>query len=174
MQIGTGPRRVSEGVVDSLLECHERIRRFAKLAEELGAARAAPPEQIADAAAKVARYFGEALPLHAADEDESIAPRLRGRDHDVDEALDTMHREHAAHAEPLAALLEHCGALQRAPRCIDELAPAVSRLASELTAAFQEHLEREERVVFPAIAKHLTPQAQADVLAEMRARRAPR
>jgi len=171
MQIGTKPRKTSEGVVDLLLACHERIRHFTRLAIELGAARQAPRDQIVDAAHKVVRYFGEALPLHAADEDESIAPRLRGLDPAVDEALDSMSREHEAHRAPLSRLLEHCRSLSSAPEKIDQLAPEVAALAAELEEAFRGHLEREERVVFPAMLKYLETSVRAEILAEMRARR---
>src|SRR5947209_5155592 len=58
-----------------LLACHERIRHFLALAGQLCES-AAPAAEVAAAAAAVHRYFTVALPLHALDEDESLAPRL--------------------------------------------------------------------------------------------------
>src|SRR4051812_30710357 len=71
-----GERRpAGEPLLAALLDCHSRIRRFSTLAIRLAEADA-PPNEIAETAAAVHRYFTVALPLHAADEDLSIAPRL--------------------------------------------------------------------------------------------------
>ena len=70
--------------VGLLLDCHERIRAFTAMASRLAAPGDPGPDAIRDAAARVHRYFAEALPLHAQDEEESLAPRLRGRDPDLD------------------------------------------------------------------------------------------
>ena len=72
----TRPDPISEDAVDLLLSCHYRIRHFTALAARLAEATAAPPDQIEQTAASVARYFRIALPLHKADEDGSIYPRL--------------------------------------------------------------------------------------------------
>jgi hypothetical protein len=80
MAVHIGAPRPAAGAVELLLECHERIRHFARLALKLAGTRDLPPAEVAEAAAAVRRYFAEALPLHAADEEESMMPRLRGRD----------------------------------------------------------------------------------------------
>jgi iron-sulfur cluster repair protein YtfE (RIC family) len=168
MKISTQPRKAPADVVDLFLECHERIRSFTGLAGRLAAAGDATPEDVVEAAARVRRYFAEALPLHVADEDDSVAPRLAGLDAEVDDALAVMAREHREHEEPLRALLALCGELAAAPRRAGELGGVVA----VLEPAFAAHLEREERVVFPAIRRLLAPAQQAALLDEVRARRA--
>src|SRR5574341_1715069 len=97
MLVGLGTPGARSDAVDLLLECHQRIRSFLGLALRLGEAWAAEPAEVADAAARVHRYFALALPLHAQDEDQSIAPRLRGRDRAVDHELEIVAREHREH-----------------------------------------------------------------------------
>jgi len=133
--------------VDLLLECHQRIRAFLDLARRLGEARGEPAEAVADAAARVHRYFTVALPLHALDEEESIAPRLRGREPAADAELATMTREHREHQGPLSVLVGACGWLSREPARHGELAAVVRGAAEELTRHFAAHLAREEEVI---------------------------
>src|SRR6185503_9035331 len=91
---GPRPKRSGDELTGSLLDCHERIRRFTALALELG--RVAPPgapealEQIREAAAGVPRYFTVALPLHSADEEQSVEPRLVALDPALGETFARM------------------------------------------------------------------------------------
>ena len=159
--------------VELLLECHARIRWFLDLAGRLAAARDLPPQEIAAAAARVHRYFAQALPLHARDEEESLLPRLRGRDAAVDDELQAMRREHAEHAGPIDRLTGLCAALAADPGRLAELAPEVGLAGSLLARHFAVHLDREERVIFPAVRRTLTAEEDGRLVAEMRARRAP-
>ena len=155
-----------------LAACHARIRRYGALAVRLAAARDAPAHEIAEAAEAVRRYFGEALPLHAADEDEILAPRLRGRDPAVDAALDTLHAEHDEHKAPLEVLHAMLSDLVLSPERLDVLRPALSALAARLNEAFERHLVHEEAVLFPALVRLLNAEERRAAVAEMRARRA--
>src|SRR5512143_2894636 len=83
--------------VELLLECHQRIRSFLGLAGRLAEAREEGAEAVAEAAFRVHGYFTLALPLHARDEEDSIAPRLSGREPALDAELGTMVREHQEH-----------------------------------------------------------------------------
>jgi iron-sulfur cluster repair protein YtfE (RIC family) len=168
-----GSRRPAEGIVDLLLECHARIRSFSDLAVRLGEASAPSPAEVADAAARVLRYFEEALPLHARDEEESMLPRLAGRDPAVDAALVAMHRDHAGHGEVLDPVLALCRALAAAPERHAELAPALARAASLLRTHFEAHLATEEATIFPAIARVVPEDEQRRMVDELRGRRAP-
>lgn len=158
-----GERGHGDGdVVDSLLACHHRIRSFLALAARVGQG-GDPADQIAQACGQIARYFREALPLHVADEEESILPRLHGRDAGVDGALAAMqeqHSEHAAQLAELAAALAEPGSRAR-----------IAAAAAALEAAFAPHLDLEEAVVFPAIRQLLSARELADIAAEIRARR---
>jgi iron-sulfur cluster repair protein YtfE (RIC family) len=173
MRIGKGPL-TDGGVLELLLECHARIRQFCALARTVADAGDAPAAEIGEAALRVHRYFDEALPLHAADEEESILPRLRGREPEVDRELDAMvaeHREHEAAGGALARVVALSGTLAHEPARLPELAGALRAAADELTRHFDGHLEREERVIFPAIRRHVDPALDARLVDEVRARR---
>jgi hemerythrin-like domain-containing protein len=159
-------------LVELLLECHERIRRFAALARAAGEAPDATPEQLVEACTSVERYFGEALPLHVADEELSILPRLSGHSREVDEALASMHAQHAEHEPQLRAMLAACAALRQAPAEPVRRA-ALASLAADLQRAFEGHLQLEEAIILPAIRTALSASAQADIVKELRARRSP-
>lgn len=166
-----GKTPTAPGTLDLLVECHDRIRTFLALARRIAEAGAVEREELRQAAGRVARYFGEALPLHARDEEQSIAPRLRGRDPAVDAELEEMTREHAGHEEARLALVGVCQSLAAAPERHAELAPGVRRAAEALEAHFAPHLRREEEVIFPAVRRWLDPAADAQVVREIRARR---
>jgi iron-sulfur cluster repair protein YtfE (RIC family) len=170
-RIGAAPAR--GGAVELLVDCHARIRHFAGLAARLAAQEAAAPAEVAEAAGAVARYFTEALPLHARDEEESIVPRLRGREPALDAALDVMQREHGEHGAPLARVIAACRVLTGAPGRLAELAPALSRDTAFLVRHFDAHLANEEEAIFPALRRLLGPEEDAALAAEIRARRAP-
>ncbi|WP_242333584.1 MULTISPECIES: hemerythrin domain-containing protein [unclassified Anaeromyxobacter] len=157
--------------VDLLLECHERIRSFLGLARRIAEAGPAEAAAVPEAAARVRRYFTQALPLHAQDEERSILPRLRGRDPAVDAELDTMTREHAEHEAPLAILVGACEELAREPGRLAALAPVVGAATAELERHFVAHLEREEKVIFPAMRRLLERSVDGEIVREIRARR---
>jgi iron-sulfur cluster repair protein YtfE (RIC family) len=125
-----------------------------------------------EAAERVRRYFSEALPLHARDEEDSLLPRLRGRDPAVDVELETMAREHKEHERPLRVLVEACAALVRDPGRHGDLKSAIASSTAELERHFVAHLEREEEVIFPAVRRLLDRAADARLVEEMRGRRA--
>jgi len=160
----------SNDLVGLLDACHQRIRRFVALAREAALNRAVPPDQIAQACADVERYFVEALPLHVADEEESIQPRLRGLSPAVDRALDVMAHQHQQHVPKLEALLRATARVRSTPQdegARTELAAAATALEAEL----EEHLALEERVIFPAIREILPREAQSTIIDELRQRR---
>jgi iron-sulfur cluster repair protein YtfE (RIC family) len=171
MLIQIGASKEPSGAVDLLLECHKRIRFFTELALNLARAHNVSHDEIRDAAARVARYFSTALPLHIADEEQSILPRLSGRSPELDSTLKAMHREHEEHEQQLRVLLDICRRLSASPEQLDELRHLLMSTASNLETAFGVHLEQEERIVFPAIATLLLPDEQAAILAEVRLRR---
>ena len=165
-----GAPATPEDAVALLLECHERIRSFLALAARVAGAGPAEPG-VAEAAARVARYFSEALPLHARDEEESILPRLHGRERELDAALDAMEHEHREHGPALAALVTACRAVAGDPSQLPAVSPALARATADLDAQFVEHLRREEAVVFPAMRRLLAPSDDAAIVRELRARR---
>ena len=169
-----GSPAVAGDAVDLLLECHQRIRTFLALARRIAEVGASEPGAAAEAAGRVRRYFLEALPLHARDEEESVLPRLRGLDPAVDAELEAMAREHREHERPLVELVAACDGVAAAPARVPELAPAIGSAAAELERHFVAHLAREETVIFPALRRLLDRPADADIVREIRERRARR
>jgi hemerythrin-like domain-containing protein len=157
--------------VDLLLECHQRIRSFLALSRRIAEAGDVDGAEVAEAAARVRRYFTEALPLHARDEEDSILPRLRGRDAAVDAALEAMAREHLEHERPLSALVSVCEVLSRDAGRRGDLVPQIAAATGELERHFAGHLRCEETVIFPAVRRLLDPAADLEIVREIRARR---
>jgi hemerythrin-like domain-containing protein len=145
--------------VELFLACHGRIRRFAALAVALAEA-GAPPEP--SAAAAVLRYFDLALPRHREDEEESFLPRLRGRATGLDQALCRMVDEHREHLPMLKAVLT--------PLRRDDAPTVLAAVA--LQAHLLRHLREEEEDILPSMRELLTQEEKADILLEMRSRRA--
>lgn len=171
MLIKIGSSDEASDVVDLLLACHQRIRFFIDLAVRLSEATDAPPEEIREAAARVVRYFAEALPLHVADEENSILPRLKGREPALDRTLEAMRNEHAIHQPQLERLLQICRTLQNAPERLAELKTDLGDVASLLAREFKAHLLDEETTILPAIKSLLNDQDRQAMLQELRARR---
>ncbi len=171
IRIGKGPKQTAPGdVVDSLLECHERIRRFIELAQAISARRELTGDELAEGCHRVERYFREALPLHVRDEEDSIEPRLRGLSVPLDRALDAMHAEHLIHEPMLAQLLQASAALREQPGDL-ERRRALGEVADTLARELDPHLRHEEEVVFPALRTLLGDPSRAAILDELRARR---
>jgi hypothetical protein len=165
-----GPGPVARDALEELLACHERIRRFTRLATQIAGA---GDDDAREAAAAVHRYFTLALPLHAADEDLSLAPRLLAApcDPQVRAELDHVTREHVEIECLLAELAPIWSAVVRDPSLRQVRAETLDRGAARLLASFEVHLEREERVVFPAARRCLAPADLSELRSEMRARR---
>jgi iron-sulfur cluster repair protein YtfE (RIC family) len=171
MQTHIGTQAIVDDAVGLLLESHGRIRAFTELTARLASAEGASEAEIAEVAVIVRRYFAEAFPLHAQDEEESLLPRLAGRDRQVDAALVTMHREHTSQAGGIAHLVELCAELAASPGRHAALAPELGEVAAQLRAHLATHLAREEEVVFPAMLALVGDGARAEIVRELRARR---
>jgi hemerythrin-like domain-containing protein len=172
MPIRIGKAPAQGDVVDALVDCHQRIRDFTSLAVRLAGSHGLAAEEIREAAAGVHRYFAVALPLHARDEEESLLPRLEGREAALDAELAEMMREHAEHGDPTGRVLAACARLEEDPSQLAALAPQLAVAARDLERHFQVHLEREERVIFPAIRRLLDAPTRERIQVEMRERRA--
>jgi hypothetical protein len=167
--IGTGPRDDATGEpVTALRACHDRIRRFLTIAGRVASTEPSPAGDVAAAAAAVARYFGDALPLHEQDEDESIAPRLADA-----ELVDEIRAQHVVMHDAIERLISACAGIAGAAdplaarddtRC--ELVCALAALGPVMLA----HLAVEEARLLPAI-DALPSDVRAAIASEMRARR---
>lgn len=159
---------------EMLLACHQRIRHFSGVAVKLAHAHGVAESEIVQAAAGLHRYFTVALPLHEADENLSLHPRLR-RAVPAGElagpAADAMLDQHQAIDELVERLVPLWQLLQSAPEKLPEAAGEMCGLASRLNEIFQAHLKLEEETIFPAMDKYLSASDQADIVREMQERR---
>lgn len=163
LQIGKKPRAVDpEDPQGLLLDCHTRIRNFSALSVRLASAEAAPDAEIADAAARVHRYYTVALPLHQQDEEQSMAPRLP-----ASEAISTMRAQHVTIDRAMEPLLVQWERVSREPGRRSELRLAD---AQALDALWVQHLALEESQIFPQLAT-LPRDLRSAITQEMRARR---
>lgn len=163
-----GRRRAAEPtLLERFTDCHERIRKFCALARRL--AQTPGGEEARQAAAELHRYFSVALPLHVADEEQSLAPRLgHVGDDALADHLEAMTRDHVEIDGNLVSLLDGWKKIVEEPsaaRCA-----ATRWEAACLLVHFEHHLYAEETHILPLIAR--LPPAYADAIAsEMRARR---
>lgn len=170
MLVTIGRRDDGETLATLVRACHGRIREFASLAVALGVRDDVAADEVREACERCARYFREALPLHVADEDESVYPRMKGQRPEVDRALDATRAQHGAHEAGLRALLDALDALREDPTR-DEKRTALARIAGPMAEAFEAHLALEEAVIIPAFGALLGEAGEAAVVSELRARR---
>ncbi len=173
-QISPAKSAHAEDAVDLLTGCHDRIRHFTGIAVKLAHAHAASPDEITQAAAAVHRYYSVSLPLHEADEDLSMRPRLDqlGDEH-VRHALIAMGDQHAAIDELLERLLPLLELVRNNPAAIGAAGAEMCQITKALEDIFQAHLQMEEQVIFPVIRQGLSQAARAELLREMQQRRQP-
>ncbi|MCI0572265.1 MAG: hemerythrin domain-containing protein [Myxococcaceae bacterium] len=165
--------RPPEDPFSLLLECHQRIRTFLALGQRLAGAGDAPHREVAEAAGRVERYFTVGLPKHVADEDLSLAPRLRelALSADVLAALEKMEQQHRELEALLERLVPRWQKLQANPERLASLAPALALDSEQLAIKMEQHLLLEERVLFPVAGAQLPEESVVALAAEMRARR---
>ena len=158
--------------VELLIGCHQRIRHFTSVATKLAHAQAATPQEIQDAAESVYRYYSVSLPLHEADEEDSLRLRLDNvADERVQHALSAMHDQHMAIDDLLERLLPLLHMVSNNPALIAEAGAEMCSITKALSEMFAAHLQMEEEVIFPAIDTKLTESDRAKLLSEMRGRR---
>jgi len=161
-----------EDALDLLLGCHQRIRHFTVTAKNLAHAQGATHDEIRMAAAGVHRYYSVSLPLHEADEEDSLRPRLDALgDKRVHHALAAMHDQHQAIDELIERLLPLLQMVERNPAALERAGGEMCAITKALEEIFAAHLQLEEEVIFPAIRERLSGEDRAAILAEMQARR---
>jgi iron-sulfur cluster repair protein YtfE (RIC family) len=166
------PDRVPEDALDLLTACHQRIRHFSAAAVKLAHAQAASPDDIRMSTAGVYRYLAVSLPLHEADEEDTVRPRLDAvADEKVRHALVAMHDQHQAIDELVERLLPLLQLLERNPAAIHEAGAEMCSITKALQEIFDAHLNLEEDAIFPAIRNLLPEIEQAAMFKEMQQRR---
>lgn len=164
--------RPPDDALDLLLSCHQRIRHFAAMASKLAHAQGATQDEVRMAAAGVCRYFSVSLPLHEADEEDTLRPRLDALGIErVHHALDAMHDQHQAIDELIERLMPLAQLLERNPLAIEQVGGEMCGITKALGEVFDAHLQLEESEIFPAIRERLPKEEQAAMLREMQSRR---
>lgn len=156
---------------DLVLACHGRIRELVGVARAVASTADAPSEHVVVATVRLRRYFTEALPLHEADEETTIASALRGIDGAVDAALATMTAEHREIAALLGELLPTWAEIEATPSRLGDVRARLASTTEKLAAAFERHLADEEATIVPRLAD-LAPAQRRAMASEMRSRRA--
>jgi hemerythrin-like domain-containing protein len=161
-----------ETALELLLGCHQRIRHFTALARRLAESPATSLDEVSEVAGNIHRYFCVALPLHEADENESLDPRLQAAGAtEVAQASEEMVRQHRQINLVLRQLLPLWDALGREPEKLSRFVPRLLQLVTELEQLWDVHLRLEEEIVFPAIERTLSRVQVTEILREMRERR---
>jgi iron-sulfur cluster repair protein YtfE (RIC family) len=172
------PEAPARDGVTLLIDFHQRIRAelstLAAIAADLVRHDADAILEAADLAEQIVSTFGREGRLHARDEEESLFPRLGARlvlepDDEVEQALALAIEEHA-HPDAIWLRVRAWLWQVRAPDgivSIDQFAAEVRALA----ACYGPHLEREERILFPAAQRLLQPEERLVIAEEVDARR---
>jgi hemerythrin-like domain-containing protein len=162
----------TEDAVDMLIGCHQRIRHFAGVAMKLAHAQGATPDELTQAAAGVHRYYTVSLPLHEADEEDTLRPRLDTLGDDkLHHALMAMTDQHQAIDDLLERLLPLLEMVRNNPPTIHAAGPEMCNITKALDEMFRAHLQLEEEAIFPAIRERLSEAVQTAMANEMRERR---
>lgn len=177
IQIGDRPDAGFDEPLRLLTDCHRRIERFLGILERVAQTHQGGvlDEESRRALQTALRYFRDAAPKHAADEEDSLFPRLREATAGQDLALlAVMERLESDHQTVRAGhdAIERLGNRWLAD---NRLLPAQLREMLDHVAALKQayaaHIEIEDTQVFPAAGRVLGSDALADVGREMAARR---
>jgi|SRR5579862_43347 len=162
----------TEDAVDLLVGCHQRIRHFTAVATRLAHAQGASRDELMAAASGAHRYYTVSLPLHEADEEDTLRPRLIGLpDERLRHAITAMTDQHHAIDELLERLLPLLAMVRNNPDTIHAAGAEMCSITKALGEMFRAHLQLEEEVIFPAIRNDLPRAVQGEILHEMQQRR---
>lgn len=160
--------RPTGDLVEALSSCHDKIRIFLAGLDRIVSLPDLGDPRVPEAAAQARRYFAEGLPLHADDEDLSLAPRLRLAVPASASLMDDLARDHEAIHACLATLVIQLDALAQGRQTPHSVLRATVTLLSGLLLP---HIEREEAELFPMCAQLSTADRRA-ISREIVARRA--
>lgn len=152
--------------------CHKRLVDALRLSEAIRLSKVAGPEEIGMGARRVTRFFDIALPLHEADEELSLLPRLVAVCPEAGALSQRISREHREIEPTVARWRSLWQRVVEAPHELERLREELGQLGLEVSVFFLSHIQFEESEVLPLI-EHLS-EAERDAIAiEARARRTP-
>ncbi len=168
------PTTGSQNAIQLLLACHQRIRHFSGVAVRLAHAQGTSEAEIVQASDGLLRYFTVALPLHEADENISVHPRLKQAapaGELAGPAADAMVDQHNAIDELVERLVPLWTLTKSNPAKLPEVAGEMCVIAGRLEEIFGVHLKLEEETIFPALKKYLSEEQLDEIVAEIQERR---
>jgi hemerythrin-like domain-containing protein len=173
IRASTGTPAEIEDAVSQLLGCHDRIRHFTTVALRLAELQQAPASDRSQAARAVLRYYTVALPLHEADENESVYPRLKKTllPGELANANEQMIAQHKNIAATVAELIPIWQEVEHDPEAQDASSDRLRDCTERLSELWNAHLKLEEEQVIPALRQHLTADDLRAIQQEMRDRR---
>jgi hemerythrin-like domain-containing protein len=174
IQIGARPDSGFDDPIGMLRDCHRRVEHFLQIlcvVAERAPGRALTQEEIT-AVQSAKQYFRVGGKRHTADEEDSLFPRLRAQSPAAAmkeiARLEIDHR----HSDGLHARVDSLYALWIANgRLSAEDEQLLIVATRHLKQMYDEHIEVEEKIVFPRAAEVLDAQAIAAIGEEFRARR---
>jgi hemerythrin-like domain-containing protein len=157
-----------------LRSCHRRIEHALDLVERVAAMERTGPLDLAgrDALRRTLHYFATGVPRHAADEDDSLFPRLRAAGSAVLDAAGRLSHQH----HELDRLHRELESLAQEPLergCFESHAERLrfAYVIGRLRAVYHEHIRLEDEEIFPAAQTALSEEELGEVGTEMAARR---
>lgn len=154
---------------EKLAACHQHVLgTLAELERALADLRGPEPfsDRLRATVGDTLTLIQVAIPLHSADEEQTLFPRLRERAPFADAPhtpMDCMESDHVEHREMAASL---------ARASMKRDAAALERAARNLIAEYREHISKEDEVLFPMARELLTDPAElAEMAREMHERR---
>lgn len=153
-----------------LLECHGWIRRFLREAWKLSEADAEDLVAVQTSAAETLKFFLTVMPVHLAEEQETMLPRLQGASEKLDQALAHMVQDHEERDQTLQEVIGYCQILSRHPESLEKVRESFRRCTRLLAVELESHMMAEERDIFPNI-ENLPAATQMEMVEEMRLRR---
>jgi hemerythrin-like domain-containing protein len=174
IQIGAKPDSGFDDPIGMLKDCHRRIERFLHIlcvVAERAAGRGLTDEETAGVQAAL-RYFREGGQRHTADEEESLFPRLRAETNCEDlQEIGSLEEDHRCASE-LHATVETLYAAWISARLLSpEEGQRLRASTEQLKHLYEEHIQVEEKIVFPHAAQTLDSRTIAAIGQEFRARR---
>lgn len=174
VQIGAPREAGWEDPIGMLSDCHRRIERFLNVLERVIERE---PLQTLDAEARSAlqgalQYFRVSGVRHTEDEELSLFPRLRAAPEGLQElqSIPTLQNDHRL-AERLHAATELLGSKWMSGPLLTEEAEQLRQTVKAHRSLYTQHIEMEDRLLFPAARRLLSPSEQSAMGAEFRQRR---
>lgn len=173
IQIGAKPDAGFGDPLGMLHDCHRRIEHFLNIlcaVADRALGRALTDEESAAVQAALS-YFRTGGQRHTADEEQSLFPRMRAAGAEPIPEISGLEHDHrdADHFHLQADTL-YTKWIQRQALTPEEQRD-LKAATDKLRELYREHIQVEEKVVFPRAAQMLTPEAIAAIGQEFRARR---